>query len=179
MFVERVLVVEDDERLRRHVVMAFERSGRSVEAVDSAARAVELARQRRFDVAIVDLRLGEEWGIDVIAQLKATDPGLRVVMLSGFLSVASAVEALRAGASDVLVKPIGPSELVHRVVNGPNATKESLARGTERVPSLARAQFEHVMRVLTDAGGNISEAARRLGIHRQSLQRHLKKHPPD
>jgi two-component system response regulator RegA len=124
---------------------------------------------------VVDLRIGEESGLAVVKLLLARDPATRVVMLTGYGSIATAVEAMRLGAVHYLTKPADADEILAALQRG--------AAGTAPAPpgeplSLARAEWEHINSVLMSVSGNISEAARRLGLHRRSLQRKLAKYPP-
>lgn len=166
-----VLLVDDDEAYLR----AFERawSGRGVLATASSkAEALELAVQFTPELAIVDLYLGEESGLDVVRELKARLPDLRVILVSSYITIDLTMVAIRTGADDVVTKPITPDEIMARL-----EAKPSTALPAER-PSLARVEWDYIQRVLHDAGGNVSEAARRLGIFRSSLQRRLRKHAP-
>jgi len=167
--VHSVLVVDDDGGL----LAAYQRSlGRSytVLLAKTTAEALELARQHRPDVAIVDYQLKNESGIELVRALKSLDRNIFAVLISGYASVEVAVAAMRAGADDVLPKPITSGEILRRIGPQPDPRVET--------PTLARAQWEHVQRVLADCNGNISMAARRLGMYRSTLQRWLRKHPP-
>ena len=124
-------------------------------------------------MAVLDLRMPGGGGLELLKELRRQDPSTRVLMLTGYGSISTAVEAVREGAVGYLPKPADADEIL-AALNGTNTAKQS---GVE-TPSLARAEWEHIQRVLTDCGGNISEAARRLGIHRRSLQRKLHKYPP-
>jgi two-component system, response regulator RegA len=126
------------------------------------------------EYAVVDLRIGDESGLQVLRLLLAKDPGTRVVMLTGYGSIATAVEAMRIGAVHYLTKPADADEILlalTREASSPSVPGEPL--------SLARAEWEHINHVLMSVAGNISEAARRLGLHRRSLQRKLAKYPPN
>jgi two-component system response regulator RegA len=114
-------------------------------------------------------------GIDLVAELHAIDDGTRIVVLTGYGTIASAVSAMRAGAVDYLTKPVDAAT-VERVLRG---TAELPSPNDEDVPSLDRVEYEYLQRVLADAGGNISEAARRLRMHRKSFQRKIARHPPN
>lgn len=165
-----VLVVDDDER----ILGSWKRAARErnvVTAID-ATTARQLANAERPDLAIVDLRLGNASGIDLIRELKRDLPDLLVVLCSGYLSVAAAVAAVRAGADIVVFKPITFREILQRIEE--NSEEPDL----DDTPTLARAEWEHIMRVLADCNGNVSMAARRLGIYRSSLQRRLRKYAP-
>jgi two-component system response regulator RegA len=171
--VRTVLVADDDEALLAACKRSLGRE-RTVYAASDATTARELAQEHPPDLAIVDLRLGSSSGINLVRELKADHPELCVALISGYLSVASAVAAVRAGADLILFKPITFREIVRRVEDGAPPPEPSW----EETPTLARAEWEHITRVLADCNGNVSMAARRLGIHRQSLQRRLRKYPP-
>jgi two-component system response regulator RegA len=116
-------------------------------------------------------------GLELVRELKELDPATRVVVLTGYGSIATAVEAMRIGATNYLPKPADADDVLAALfpegVPGHSAVEEE-----PLAPSLARAEWEHINRVMADCGGNLSEAARRLGVHRRSLQRKLQKHPP-
>lgn len=168
--VRTVLVVDDDERLLAAYARSLERTY-AVFLAQTSAAALDLARCHRPDVVIVDLQLGSESGIDLVRAMKAMNPAMFAVIISGYASVEIAVAAMRAGADDVLPKPCTSKEILQRVTGD---------RSTEAIetPTLARAQWEHVQRVLADCGGNVSMAARRLGMYRSTLQRWLRRHAP-
>ena len=168
--IESVLVVDDDEKLLR----ACQRvTGRSVFTAANAAAAMQVAAHAKPELAIVDLRIGDDSGIELVRELKAAHPALVVVLCSGYLSVTTAVAAVRAGADIVLFKPVTFDEILKRV-------EEDVEDAPDlgETPTLARAEWEHIMRVLADCNGNVSMAARRLGIYRSSLQRKLRKYAP-
>lgn len=160
-----LLVVDDDER----VLAAWKRVVRKrnvITAIDTPT-ARRLASTEQPDLAIVDLKLGSESGIDLIRELKRALPDLTVVLCSGYLSAEIAEVAMRAGAYDVVVKPITPREILWRIEEGAEQP------APDDTPTLAHAEAEHITRVLGDCRGNLSMTARRLGIHRSSLQRAL------
>jgi two-component system, response regulator RegA len=136
--------------------------------------AVEFARREAPEFAVVDLRMPGVSGIEVLDALRAIDPATRVLMLTGYGSIATAVEATRRGAVGYLSKPADADEVVAALTGRAVAD----VGADIDTPSLARAEWEHIQRVLTDCAGNVSESARRLGIHRRSLQRKLQKYPP-
>jgi two-component system response regulator RegA len=171
--IKKVLVADDDEALLAACKRSLGRE-RTVYTASSAAAALELAEAHPPDLAIVDLRLGTSSGINLVRELKADRREMYIAMISGYLSVASAVAAVRAGADLILFKPVTFREIVRRVEGGVLPADPNW----EDTPTLARAEWEHVTRVLADCNGNVSLAARRLGIHRQSLQRRLRKYPP-
>ncbi len=136
-----------------------------------------IAREDAPERAIIDLRMPGKSGLELLRDLKALEPATEIVMLTGYGAIATAVDAIRLGAKHYLPKPATADEILAAFEQGDG---DPLA-GTEHpldAPSLARTEWEHINRVLADCGGNISEAARRLGIHRRSLQRKLQKYPP-
>jgi two-component system, response regulator RegA len=168
-----VLVVDDDEVFRTRLGRAFADRGFEVRTAQSADEALSLARKDSPEFAVVDLRMPGASGIDVVRELNAIDPATVVVMLTGYGSIATAVEAIRAGAVHYLAKPVDIDEIL-AALTGKSAPS---ANGSAVVPSLARVEWEHIQRVLSDCEGNISRAARLLGLHRRSLQRKLSKDP--
>ncbi len=168
-----LLIVDDDEVLCRRLGRALEQRGYAVTVAFDAERALELARAEAPEYAVVDLRLGDAQGLDVVRGLLELERATRVVVLTGYGSIASAVEAMRLGAVHYLTKP-ADADQVDAALKG--STTENLSDNP--TPSLARTEWEHIQRVMSDVGGNVSEAARRLGLHRRSLQRKLGKLPP-
>jgi len=114
--------------------------------------------------------------LDLVRKLRSLDPTVFILMLTGWGSIATALEAVRGGADHYLSKPVDADQIisVFKSLPGANGDKQALPS----VPSLARVEWEHIQRVLTDCGGNISLAAKQLGLHRRSLQRKLSKYPP-
>lgn len=171
----RILVIEDQERLRYRLARAFRSRGHDAWEASTLTEAVE-ALEFEPTHAVIDLRLGEEDGLDVLAALRQRSPEIQALILTGYGSIATAVEAVKLGAVNFLQKP-ADADMVLAAFE--KSTREPLETAPEyEPPSLARAEWEHIQRVLTDCGGNISEAARRLGLHRRTLQRKLQKYPP-
>ncbi len=171
--IRNVLVVDDDETLLASWRRTISRD-RSVATASDPATARQLAQKQVFDLAIIDLRLGASSGLDLIKQLKRDQPDSVIVLCSGYLSVAAAVAGVHAGADVVVFKPITFREILHSIDKHDQEEPPAL----DDTPTLARAEWEHIMRVLADCNGNVSMAARRLGIYRSSLQRRLKKFAP-
>lgn len=138
--------------------------------VTNEARSAEaIARKEHPEVAIVDLKLGGESGLELVRALKAEHPDMTLALMSGFLTVDATVMAVKAGADVVIPKPCTGREILKRLDRGDPEDNEL------ETPTLAQAESEHIARVMADTGNNISEAARRLGIYRSSLQRRLRK----
>ncbi len=169
-----LLLVDDDEVLRERLGRALRERGFDVTTATGGEEALAAARRDAPEFAIVDLRMPGASGIEVLDALRAVDPATRVLMLTGYGSIATAVEATRRGAVGYLPKPADADEIVAALTGRP--AQEGAAEID--TPSLARTEWEHIQRVLADCGGNVSETARRLGIHRRSLQRKLQKYPP-
>ena len=170
--IRTVLVVDDDET----IITSWRRgagSERTVHAAKDEDNALKLIAKHDFDLAIVDLRIGATSGIDVVRMLRDHSPELPIALCSGYLSIDVTVAAVRAGADIIAFKPITFREVLQRLEEN-----ESEAVDLEDTPTLARAEWEHIMRVLADCEGNVSAAARRLGIYRSSLQRRLRKYAP-
>jgi two-component system response regulator RegA len=174
-----LLIVEDDDAYRERLARALGDRGLEVTAVESAARARTAAEAESPEFALVDLRLPDGSGIEVVRALHAIDPTTRIVVLTGYGSIATALDAVRLGAAHYLTKPADVDEILAAFERGEAVPAASGATPEPPAPaSLARVEWEHISRVLSDCGGNISKAARVLGIHRRSLQRKLTKYPP-
>ena len=177
-----VLLVDDDEAFRERLGRALRDRGYEVRTADGYVAAMELAHADAPEYAVVDLRMPGRSGLEVVRDLAQLDPNMRIVILTGYGSISTAVDAVRLGAVQYLPKPADADDLVAAFQRAdlppltPPAAAASLVDYS--APSLARAEWEHIQRVLRDCRGNISEAARRLGLPRRSLQRKLGKHPP-
>ena len=172
-----ILLVDDDDVFRKRLARALEQRGFDVREADGYEPAMALAHEESPEFAVIDLRMPGPSGLELLRDLMALDATTRVVMLTGYGSIATAIEAVRLGAVNYVTKPAGASEVLAAFDKGERPPLEA-TEVDYQAPSLARAEWEHINRVLNDCGGNISEAARRLGIHRRSLQRKLQKYPP-
>jgi two-component system response regulator RegA len=170
----RLLIVEDDDVLRARLTRAFRERGFEVREARDAAEAARLAGGEAPTHALVDLRLRDASGLEVVRALMAADGALAVVVLTGYGSIATALEAVRLGARHYLTKPADVDEILAAFDRDPAGSPPD---EPTPVPTLARVEWEHINRVLADCGGNVSEAARVLGIHRRSLQRKLARFP--
>lgn len=171
-----VLVVDDDETYRGTLARALERRGLQVLTAGSADEAMQRARGLCIDYASVDLRMPGASGLELVRALGQLSPKPVIVVLTGYGSIATALEAIKAGASHYLTKPADVADLL-RAFEAPATTAASAPEPPLEVPSLARVEWEHINRVLAECGGNISKAARLLGLQRRSLQRKLAKYP--
>jgi two-component system response regulator RegA len=175
-----ILLVDDDERLRLRMARAFEERGYEAQQADGYEAAIAIAERESTEYAVVDLRMPGKSGLEVVRELHRIDSATKVIVLTGYGSIATALEAVRLGATHYLTKPADVDEVIASFDRDETlANPEALATESETppTPSLARVEWEHIQRVLTDCGGNITKAAERLGIHRRSLQRKLAKFP--
>jgi two-component system response regulator RegA len=171
------LIVDDDEVFRKRLLSAFQNRGWSAHEAAEAETAIALATELDPDLILVDLRMPERGGLELIPDLRARDSEAVIIVLTGYGSIAATLVATRSGANHYLSKPADVDQILsayESFVQGENVTDSLPAQ----VPSLARVEWEHIQRVLSDCEGNISQAARLLGIHRRSLQRKLAKYPP-
>lgn len=169
-----LLVVDDDRVLRERLAQAFRDRGIDVRTAADFDEAMQRVGERIPSAAVVDLRMPGRSGLELVRELRELAPEMRIVVLTGYGSIATAVEAIRSGAVHFLPKPADADDVLQAFSQG-----ERPSEGAEpAAPSLARAEWEHINRVLADCDGNVSEAARRLGLHRRSLQRKLSKLPP-
>ena len=174
---QAVLVVDDDDVFRTRLCRAFRDRGWDARDAADGDAAINLAREESPDLAVVDMRMPGMSGLEVVRVLRELDETICVIMLTGYGSIATAVAATKLGASHFLTKPADAEQVLaayHRL-NDRTATE---ADTEPSVPSLARVEWEHIQRVLNDCDGNISQAAKLLGLHRRSLQRKLIKYPP-
>jgi two-component system response regulator RegA len=167
----RILIVDDDEPFRLALRSAFLRRGYEVSVAGSPAEVDAALREGMPQYAVVDLRMPGGSGLDVVKSLRTMSKPPQVVVLTGYGTIGSAVEAVRLGAINYLNKPADAEE-IEAALQGKRAPPP------DDVPSLDRTKWEYLNRVLADCDGNISEAARRLKMHRRTLQRMLQKHPP-
>ncbi len=175
----RFLVVDDDAAFRERLVKALSARGLQARGARSATEAMEVADKTGAEAAILDLRMPGRSGLDLVRDLASRFPGMRVVVLTGYGNIATAVEAVRRGAVDYLTKPLDTDQILAAFEpGGGDRAGATAAAAVESTPTLARVEWEHIQRILMDCDGNISLAARKLGLHRRSLQRKLGKLPP-
>ena len=172
-----VVIVDDDEVYRMRLCRSFRLRGWEAGEAGEARSALALVRETSPDLAIVDLKMPGESGLEVIRRLRAFDATMTILMLTGYGSIATALEAIKSGADHYLTKPVDVDQIIS-AYESVRTAGGSAQRAQQSVPSLGRVEWEHIQRILTDCGGNISQAAKLLGIHRRSLQRKLAKYPP-
>jgi two-component system, response regulator RegA len=169
-----LLIVDDDAPLCQRLARAMERRGFVVATADSVAGGVAAATERAPAFAVVDMRLGDGRGFEVVGALRQARPGARIVMLTGYGNIATAVAAVKAGAVDYLPKP-ADADAVERALL---AQEDTVPEPPEDPMSADRVRWEHIQRVFELCERNVSETARRLKMHRRTLQRILGKHAP-
>lgn len=170
-----LLIVDDDAPLCQRLARAMERRGFVVATADSVANGVHAVESGPSAFAVVDLRLTDGSGLDVVKALRKARPSARVVMLTGYGNIATAVAAVKAGAVDYIPKPVD-ADAVERALLA--TADSSLPPPPEDPMSADRVRWEHIQRVFEQCDRNVSETARRLKMHRRTLQRILGKHAP-
>lgn len=171
----RVLVIDDDDAFRNTLARGLARRGMPVQTAADANAALTAAVEFMPDAIVLDLKLGQDNGLSLIRDLLATCPRARIVLATGYASIATAVDAIRRGAWGYLPKPFTIDALLAAFGDpGEDAPPTEPAAAP---PSLRRLSWEHIQRVLAEANGNVSAAARLLGIDRRTLQRRLYKRP--
>jgi two-component system response regulator RegA len=173
-----ILLVDDSAILRDRLAEAFQERGFRVSVAGTCDEAVEVFRRNPTELAVVDLRMPGRPGVSLIADLKQICPDVQVLILSGFGSISTAIDAVKMGAVNFLPKPADVDDILTAFKRGGIDVEVPETDEDIPVPTLAQAEWEHIHRVLADCNQNISEAARRLGIHRRSLQRKLRKRAP-
>lgn len=169
-----LLLVDDDPTFSHVLARALNKRGYATATAHDGAQALQIAAAQRPRGAVVDLKLADESGLALIDALKQQLPELKIVMLTGYASIATAVEAVKLGATHYLCKPASVDEILAAfdLVAGNPAVPVP-----EQPPSVDRLEWEHIQKVLQDNAGNISATARALGMHRRTLQRKLAKRP--
>jgi len=168
-----LLIVEDDAALRERLARAFEARGFDVQTAATADDALARLAADTPEFVVLDLRMPGGSGLDLVSRFKEADPATRIVVLTGYGSIATAVEAVRRGAAHYLTKPADADEILAALTGGPAVGPTVPSKPM----SLDQVEWEHISRVLLECQGNVSEAARVLGLHRRSLQRKLAKYP--
>ena len=169
-----LLLVDDDEPFLRRLTKAMEKRGFKVESAGSVAAGRAIATARPPAYAVVDLRLTDGNGLDVVEVLNDRRPDCRVVVLTGYCAIATAVAAVKIGATDYLSKPADASDIMNALL----ASGDDLPPPPENPMSADRVRWEHIQRVYELCDRNVSETARRLNMHRRTLQRILAKRSP-
>jgi len=174
---QSIILVDDEDHFRSRLVRAFTNRGYTVYQAADVDEALKKIKENRPDWALVDLKMPGKSGLDLIREANAFMPTLKIVVLTGYGSIATATEAIKLGAHFYLPKPADVDDILNAFERDTDLPVESDGPDFE-VPSLARAEWEHIQRVLNDCDNNITAAAHKLGIHRRTLQRKLYKYAP-
>jgi two-component system response regulator RegA len=169
-----LLLVDDDEAFLRRLQRAMEKRGFEVEAAGSVAAGIAISTARPPAYAVIDLRLEDGNGLDVVETLREKRPDSRIVVLTGYGAIATAVAAVKIGATDYLSKPADANDVMAALL----AREEEMPPPPENPMSADRVRWEHIQRVYELCDRNVSETARRLNMHRRTLQRILAKRSP-
>lgn len=169
---KRILIVDDDSTFRQVLARRLRRSAYETHEAGDSNEALSLAQNTAFSHAIIDLRLPGDSGLYVVQQLKSLQPDCVMVVLTGFASIATAVEAIKLGASDYLTKPT-ESNVILKALEGENTQADVI----DQPLTVDRLEWEHIQKVLLEHDNNISATARALNMHRRTLQRKLAKRP--
>ncbi|MDN7132457.1 response regulator transcription factor [Halomonas sp. MC140] len=171
---QRLLIIDDDEMFCHVLNRALTRRGYSVIVAHDAEQAIAMATQHLPTMATLDLKLENSSGLKLLPELLAISPHCRIVVLTGYSSIATAVEAIKLGAANYLCKPVDADDVLVAFEHQGGDPDIELA---DNPPSINRITWEHIQKVLQEHDGNISATARALGMHRRTLQRKLQKRP--
>ncbi len=171
---KHLLLVDDDRPFLQRLCRAMESRGMNVTTAESISEGLACVRTKAPDFAVVDMRLGDGNGLDVVEAIRAKSPDARVIILTGYGNIATAVTAVKLGAVDYLAKPADADEIYDALMRNP----EDRAPPPENPMSADRVRWEHIQRVYELCDRNVSETARRLNMHRRTLQRILAKRAP-
>lgn len=172
---DKLLLVEDDPVFSRVIARALGERGYAVSQAESLDEARALIAQQVYRYAILDLNLGGHSSLELIPLLTEQNAEIRILILTGYASIATAVEAIKLGATNYLAKPADTDEILSSLLEKPG--KSATLEATQEPMSVRRLEWEHIQKVLNENDGNISETARQLKMHRRTLQRKLQKKP--
>lgn len=175
---QSIILVDDEDRFRERLARAFSNRGYLVFEAADVDHALEMIKSNNPDWALIDLRMPGKSGLDLIREAKEFLPFLKIVVLTGYGSIATATEAIKLGAHYYLPKPADVDDILNAFERDSDLPDDAYEQAEFEVPSLARAEWEHIQRVLNDCDNNITAAAQKLGIHRRTLQRKLYKYAP-
>lgn len=169
-----VLIIDDDEVLRYAMNRALSRLGCQVTEAANLNETRQVLQHRQIDWVVLDLRLGDESGLAVAEYILHHDPQITIVIITGYASVSTAVEAIKLGVRDYLIKPVSAEEIIQALQSG-GVKQDVIIKNTPMSPK--RLEWEHIQKVLLAHDGNITRAAKALQMHRRTLQRKLQKKP--
>ena len=170
----QLIIIDDDLPFRNRLARSMEKKGFKVESFSDKKKSIMRINEKKFDYAIVDMRLEDGSGLELIKLIKDNNPDTRSLLLTGYGNLATAVAAIKSGAIDYLPKPAE----VDQIYDALTSSKDMLPPPPENPMSADRIRWEHIQRVFIQCSRNVSETARRLRMHRRTLQRILNKHAP-
>ena len=170
----KLIIIDDDVPFREQLTRSMEKKGFMVDAFGSVEKAKECLKEKSFSHAIVDMRLQDGSGLELIKKMKEKNPNTKSLLLTGYGNIATAVAAIKSGAIDYLPKPAE----VDQIYDALTSSKDILPPPPENPMTADRIRWEHIQRVFIQCNRNVSETARRLRMHRRTLQRILNKHAP-
>jgi two-component system response regulator RegA len=169
-----LLIVDDDNPFRERLARAMEKKGFEVSQAESVKKGIETVKTKKPTFAVVDLRLNDGNGLEIVKVIQNSNPNSRIIMLTGYGNISTAVAAIKQGAIDYLAKPADADDVEKALLADPNKKAEP----PENPMSADRVKWEHIHRVFELCNRNVSETARRLKMHRRTLQRILSKRSP-
>tara|TARA_Y100000590_G_C15377364_1_gene884954 strand:- start:198 stop:725 length:528 start_codon:yes stop_codon:yes gene_type:complete len=169
-----LIIIDDDTPFRERLTRSMEKKGFIVESFDKSSVASERLKTKSFNYAIIDMRLEDGSGLEIIKSLKKTNPETRSLLLTGYGNIATAVAAIKSGAVDYLPKPADVDQIYDALI----LSKDSFPPAPKNIMTPDRIRWEHIQRIFLQCNRNVSETARKLRMHRRTLQRILNKHAP-
>ena len=169
-----LIIIDDDTPFRERLTRSMEKKGFIVEAFGVAKQAIERIKDKNYNYAIIDMRLNTDSGLEIIQLIKNISPDTRSLLLTGYGNIATAVAAIKSGAIDYLPKPAEADQIYQALTS----SKSILPPPPEQPMTADRVRWEHIQRVFIQCERNVSQTARRLRMHRRTLQRILNKHAP-
>jgi len=171
---KELIIIDDDFPFRQRLSRSLEKKGFNVESFSNFSETIERIKNKNFDYAIVDMRLDDGSGLELIKLIKEINPNTKSLLLTGYGNIATAVAAIKSGAIDYLPKPAE----IDQIYDALTSSKEILPPPPKNPMTADRIRWEHIQRVFIQCSRNVSETARRLRMHRRTLQRILNKHAP-
>lgn len=173
-----ILIIDDDEAFANTLARSFERKGIQVRIALNKVQAIEAATLHQFSDITLDLNLGEQSGLQLISLLRALQPNANLLVLTGYASIATTVQAIKLGADNYLAKPVDSAAILRALDEDVHGIAEpEFDADAFQTMSVSRLEWEHIQRVLNEHQGNVSATARALNMHRRTLQRKLGKKP--
>ena len=174
MINKELAIIDDDLPFRSRLSRSMEKKGFNVESFAAAEQMIKRIKEKKFDYAIIDMRLEDSSGLELIKIISSQSPDTKSLLLTGYGNIATAVAAIKSGAIDYLPKPAE----IDQIYEALTSSKDSLPPPPSNPMTADRIRWEHIQRVFVQCNRNVSETARRLRMHRRTLQRILSKHAP-